>query len=101
MRNQTIIIQPIITEKSLKEVAKNRYTFLVAKEADKTAIKKAIKSMFDVDVKAVTVATMRGSRTIKSRFGRKTKSFTYKKARVVLPKDQKIALFEEIAKGDK
>lgn len=99
MRTDQIVIQPIITEKSLKEAkTASRYSFLVAKEADKTEIKYALKKLYNVDAIEVTTTTIKGSKTIVSRFTRKVKPYAYKKARVKIAKDQKIDMFEEALK---
>ena len=42
MVSQNIIIKPVITEKSMQDAGFNRFTFMVFKTADKTAIKKEI-----------------------------------------------------------
>ncbi len=48
-----IIIAPVITEKSMAERQNGVYTFKVAKDADKTEIKKAIEEAFKVSVVSV------------------------------------------------
>jgi len=53
-----IIIKPVLTEKmALLEERENKYAFLVKIDANKTEIKKAIESKFDV--KVLKVATIR------------------------------------------
>ena len=37
-----IIIRPIVTEQSMAQMAENKYTFVVSKQANKTEIKKAV-----------------------------------------------------------
>ena len=55
-----IIIKPILTEKiSILEERENKFAFFVAPTANKTEIKKAIESKFDV--KVLKVATMNQS----------------------------------------
>lgn len=90
-----VIIKPLITEKSLKEAQKGRYTFEVATGANKTDIKNAIQAMFKVTVKDVLTNITKGSKSRKTRFGIKSVAFAYKKARVSLAKGQKIDIFEE------
>ncbi len=49
-----IIRRPIITEKSMDQVADRKYTFEVAKGANKIEIKKAVEEIFKVEVEKVT-----------------------------------------------
>ena len=37
----SIVIRPLVTEKSMSDVAKGKYAFVVAKDASKAAIKTA------------------------------------------------------------
>jgi large subunit ribosomal protein L23 len=98
MKNSTpdpsILISPVISEKSLKETAYNRYTFKVNPKANKHQIKAAIESVFSVNV--VKVRTIRSKPLIKK--SRKTKQNTKikagKKAIVQLKPKQKIDLFD-------
>ena len=55
-----IIIRPIITEKSMDDMAENKYTFVVDKRANKTEVKKAIETIFDVTVEKVNTMNMLG-----------------------------------------
>ena len=48
MDAQDIIIRPIITEKSMNGAAMKKYTFEVAKNAEKIQIKKAVEELFGV-----------------------------------------------------
>lgn len=50
MDARSIIIRPIISERSYDMIALNRYTFEVAKEARKIEIAKAVEEVFDVKV---------------------------------------------------
>ena len=49
-----IIRRPIITEKSMEQVADRKYTVEVAKSANKIEIKKAVEEIFKVEVEKVT-----------------------------------------------
>ena len=91
-----IIRRPIITEKSLAGVQNKVYTFEVALDANKHEIKKAVESIFDVQVAKVNTVTTMGK--IK-RMGRSEgRTPTTKKAYVILKKDSKpIAFFEGMA----
>ena len=52
-----VILQPLVTEKSMAEMGEKKYTFLVHPEANKTQIKEAVEKMFD-GVKVAKVNTM-------------------------------------------
>jgi len=100
MQALDIVIKPIISEKSLRDAQMGKFTFLVNQASNKTEIKKAIESIFSVNVKSITTVTTKGSTTRLTRLGRKTKSFKNKKARVVLQNGQTIDIFEEHLGGD-
>ncbi len=60
MTAQDIIIKPIITEKSMSGLQENKYTFKVAKNANKIEIAKAVEELFGVEVKSVNTMNCRG-----------------------------------------
>ena len=41
-----VILKPVITEKSMNNMAEKKYTFLVHPEANKAMIKEAVEKMF-------------------------------------------------------
>lgn len=82
-----IIIKPVVTEKSMAQMGEKKYTFVVAKNANKTEIKKAVEKVFDVKVDAVSTANYDGKFKRMGRFVGKTAS--YKKAVVKLTQDSK------------
>ena len=55
-----IIIRPIITEKSMQLAEDKKYTFVVAKTANKIQIRKAIEEIFGVEVEKVHTMNYRG-----------------------------------------
>lgn len=55
-----IIIRPIITEKSMRDMEENKYTFVVDRNANKIEIKKAIEEIFDVEVEKVNTMNYKG-----------------------------------------
>ena len=87
MRPEDIIIKPILTEKGYDGIPEKRYTFKVAKSANKTEIRIAIEKLFDVKVESVNTVNVRGKM---KRMGR-TQGLTasYKKAVVQLKADSK------------
>ena len=48
MRDYDIIIKPILTQKSYADIANKKYTFMVAKDASKVEIKRAVVNIFKV-----------------------------------------------------
>jgi large subunit ribosomal protein L23 len=58
---QDIIIRPVITEKSMAAIPNKRYTFRVAKEANKIEIAHAVETIFGVMVDKVNTLHVKGS----------------------------------------
>lgn len=57
---QDIIIRPVITERSMAGIGMKKYTFEVAKDANKIEIAKAVEELFDVKVSKVNTMHVRG-----------------------------------------
>lgn len=94
MDNNAIIMRPVITEKSMARAGAGKFTFIVARKTNKTAIKQAIESQFGVHVMHVSTTIVKGKT---QRVGQKRLEIpvsVYKKAVVTLEKGQKIGLFE-------
>lgn len=90
---EDIIIKPIITEHSMDLMADGKYTFRVDRNVNKTEIKKAVESLFDVKVDKVTTMNMRGKVKRQGRYEGKRPD--WKKAIVKLKEDSKpIEFFE-------
>ena len=82
-----IIIKPIVTEQSMAAMAENKYTFVVSKSANKTEIKKAVESIFGVDVEKVNTLNYDGK---VKRMGRSVgRTASFKKAVVKLTAESK------------
>ena len=82
-----IIIRPIVTEKSMAEMAEKKYTFEVSKKANKTEIKKAVETIFGVNVEKVNTLNYDGK---VKRMGRSVgRTASFKKAVVKLTADSK------------
>ncbi|MFI3210104.1 MAG: 50S ribosomal protein L23 [Peptostreptococcaceae bacterium] len=82
-----IIKKPIVTEKSMAEMTDKNYTFVVAKFANKTEIKKAVEAIFGVKVDRVNTLNYDGKVKRMGRHEGRTASF--KKAVVKLTADSK------------
>ena len=93
-----IIRRPIITEKSnYLSSYMNQYVFEVDYDANKTTIKDAIETIFDVKVQRVNVMIVpaKQSRSLRNRRMR-TRSSAYKKAIVTLAEGERIPIFEGV-----
>ncbi len=89
-----ILKKPVITEKSsnLQESA-NKYTFKVAKDANKIEIRKAIEEKFKVKVEKIATMNYEGKeKRVGKYLGRKS---DFKKAVVTLLKGEKIEFQDE------
>ena len=94
-----ILLKPIVTEKMTSQGDKfNRYGFLVAKNANKLQIKKAVEELYGVTVDSVN--TMRYGGKIKSRNTKSGlligKTSAIKKAVVTLAEGNKIDFYSNI-----
>ena len=63
-----ILLAPVISEKSYGLLDENKYTFIVAPDANKTQIKIAVEQVFGVKVTGVNTINRQGKRT-RTRFG--------------------------------
>ena len=89
---QDIILRPVITENSMDGIADRKYTFEVAKDANKIEIAKAVEEIFGVKVASVNTLTVPGK---EKRMGavRPGMTKTWKKAYVQLTADSKAIEF--------
>ena len=89
-----IIKRPIITEKSMSMTEDKRYTFEVAKDANKIEIAKAVEQIFGVKVAKVNTINVSG-KAKRMGAGRPGTTRSWKKAYVQLTADSKtIEMFE-------
>ena len=95
MNSHDIIIRPVLSEKSFDGIASKRYTFIVAPQANKTEIKKAVEEVFGVRVAKVNTINYEGK--MKRRGATQGRRPGYKKAIVTLTEDSKsIEYFESL-----
>lgn len=89
-----VILKPVITEKSMADMADKKYTFLVHTDATKSQIKEAVEKMF-AGTKVAKVNTMNCDGKKKRRGMVVGKTAATKKAIVQLTEDSKdIEVFE-------
>ena len=91
MMSYEIIKKPVITENSMDQMADRKYTFEVAKDANKIEIKKAVEEVFGVKVEKVT--TMRVLGKVKRMGANSGKRPDWKKAIVKLTDKSKTIEF--------
>ncbi|MCD8205558.1 MAG: 50S ribosomal protein L23 [Clostridia bacterium] len=87
MRAEDIILKPLLTEKGYDGIAGMKYTFIVAKSANKIQIKQAVEELFSVEVKSVNTLNCKGKLKRQGRTMGYTSS--YKKAVVQLKENSK------------
>lgn len=93
---KNIIIKPILSEKSYADIPNKRYSFIVAKSANKIEIKQEVEEVFGVKVDSVNTSNKKG----KLKKQGKTQGYTsdIKKAIVTLKKDSKsIEFFDSLS----
>ena len=92
MNPRSVLIRPIVSEKSYALLAANKYTFRVHYDAHKTQIRQAVEEIFGVRVDGVRTAWVKPKpkrRGVSSGTRRQ-----WKKAVVTLHPDDTIELFE-------
>ncbi len=90
----TVILRPLINEKSMNLTKIDQYTFMVSKDATKDVIAKVVANKFKVSVLSVKTLNQSGKRKMqRTRKGYFTEAGS-KKAIVRVKKGDKIAIFE-------
>ena len=89
----SLVKYPILTEKTIRLIEQNQYSFAVDPKADKNAVKSAIEQLFDVKVISVNTSLLPLKKRRVGKFiGKKAR---YKRATVKLASEDSISLFEE------
>ena len=82
-----IILEPVISEQSMDVAQDKKYTFKVAKDANKTQVKHAVEEIFGVEVARVNIMNYDGK---VKRMGRNVgRTAAYKKAIITLTERSK------------
>ena len=92
MNARTVIIRPIVSEKSYELLAANKYTFRVDERAHKTQVRQAVEEIFGVRVLGVQTMTVKSKPKRRGYTSGETRS--WKKAVVQLHPEDHIELFE-------
>ena len=92
MNARTVLIKPIVSEKSYALLGANKYTFRVHYDAHKTQVRQAVEEIFGVRV--IGVQTMTVKPKPKRRGWSQGETRRWKKAIVQLHEEDSIELFE-------
>lgn len=96
---EKIILTPIMTEKSLMDQAKGKYSFWVNKAASKFQIIEAFKSIFSINPLQINTIKLKGKNKTDWKRRRPINKPDRKKAIISIPKDKKIESL--VIKSDK
>jgi large subunit ribosomal protein L23 len=89
--HRDVLLAPVVSEKSYGLLDENKYTFLVAPDANKTEIKIAVEKVFDVTVTNVNTLNRQGKRRrTRAGWGRRNDT---KRAIVTVADGQRIDIF--------
>lgn len=94
-RLRKLLKRPLMTEKVVRmSELQNTYAFEVPRDANKVEIRRAVETIFEVEVKEVRTINVRGKLKRMGRFlGRRAAT---KKAMVTLKEGHKLELFENV-----
>ncbi len=92
MNARSVIIRPIVSEKSYALLAANKYTFRVHPDAHKTQVRQAVEEIFGVRVTDVRTMSVKSKPKRRGYTAGRTRE--WKKAVVTLHDEDSIELFE-------
>ncbi|MCX6714533.1 MAG: 50S ribosomal protein L23 [Candidatus Uhrbacteria bacterium] len=90
----SVLIRPIVTEKSAILASKNSYVFAVAKSANKIEVAAAIRKMYGMLPESVNIQNVRGKYVRRGKVDGHRKA--WKKAIVTLPKGKTLNIYEGV-----
>ncbi len=96
MDHRSVILKPVVSEKSYDLIESNVYTFVVHPSANKTQIRQAVEAIFGVRVLKVNTLNRKGKRMRNRRTGAFNARPTVKRAIVTVHADDSIDLFEGV-----
>lgn len=93
-----VIVRPVISEKSMDQTQRGKYTFAVHDDANKLQIKEAVEALFKVTVLEVNVLTTKVKEKSRNRKRGRQRGWTspWKKAVVTVGPNDKIEFFEGV-----
>ena len=89
-----VVLRPVVSEKSYALLDEGVYTFVVHPRSNKTEIRQAVESIFNVRVVKVNTLNRKGKRKRNRRQATMGKRPDTKRAIVTLAADDRIDLFE-------
>ena len=92
--SSSVLLRPVVTEKSAILASKNMYVFAVKSSANRISIASAIKAMYDIKPLSVNVINVRGKSVTRGRVAGKRSA--WKKAIVTLPKGKTLNIYEGV-----
>jgi large subunit ribosomal protein L23 len=94
-KHQNILVQPLVTEKTVKQEKANKYSFVVAPDANKIEIKHAVEEYYSVTVTDVNTMHVPAKKKSQYRNGRMAVGYKngFKKAIVTLTEGEYINFY--------
>ena len=92
MNHRSVLIAPVVSEKSYALLAANKYTFRIHPDAHKTQVRQAVEQIFGVRVEDVRTVNVKSKPKRRGMTSGRTRE--WKKAIVQLHPDDTIELFE-------
>jgi large subunit ribosomal protein L23 len=98
LESAQVVLQPVISEKSMDETRRGKYTFRVHVDANKFQVKSAVEELFKVHVTEVNVLTTKAKEKSLNRRRGRQRGWTspWKKAIVSIASGEKIEFFEGV-----
>ena len=93
-----VVLRPVISEKSMDETRRNKYTFAIHDDANKLQVKAAVEELFKVTVVDVNVLNTKAKEKSRNRRRGRQEGWTspWKKAIVTVAEGDKIEFFEGV-----
>ncbi len=98
MNARSVIVRPVVSEKSYALLTANKYTFRIHDRAHKTQVRQAIEEIFEVRVQSVKTVTVKPKPKRRGYTHGKTRA--WRKAIVELHPEDSIELFEGAEIGE-
>ncbi len=92
MSPHDVILRPVLSEKAVVAIERGKYAFYVHPDANRTQIKDAVETVFEVEVTKINLQNVRGKTKRTGRYVGRTAD--RKKAIVTLAPGQRIAQLE-------
>lgn len=94
MNSVAIPVSPIISEKSMHDAKRGKFTFRVSRDVDKETVKRTVEEKFNVHVTMVSTSLLKGRTKRVGSFRKVVRESSWKKAVVTVLQGEKIDLFD-------